>query len=142
MHIRACSYLVRLHTLSTATVNMLGFFLLGLCSKTTIFPELLLLTTHINFCSGRDTLLPRTAPSWVPLEHCSAVWDTSQQQRLIWSISQDLGYHPFPPSHPIHPSCREDIGKCRSLNNKSSHQCPLYFKKPLEFGQCFLYFIT
>lgn len=96
------------------------------------------LTTHINFCSSRDMLLPTPAPSWVSLVCFSAVWDISQWQHLIQKILQGLGCHPFSPSHPIHSSCRGDIGKCRSLNNKASHQCPLYFKRPLEFGWYFL----
>lgn len=143
--LRACSYPVRLCTLPTATVSKFGFFSSwGSALQPPYFPwtPVTFLTTHTNFCSSIDTVLPTIAPSWVPPVHCSAVWDIYQQQHLIQNILQGLGCHPFPPSHLIHSSCREDTGKCRSLNNKASHQCPLYFKRSLDFGQYFLYFIT
>lgn len=122
-----------------------GFFffqLLGLCSTTALFsldscylphhPHQLLnqqrhITSYNLFLSASSALLSC-------LGHITAAAFDSEHFTRPWlpSIS----------AIPPYSFSREDIGKCRLLNNKASHQCPLYFKRPLEFGQYFLYFIT
>lgn len=84
--LRASSYPVRLCTLPTATVSKFGFFSSwGSALQPPYFPwtPVTFLTTHTNFCSSIDTLLPTTAPSWVPPVHCSAVPGTYNSSS-IW----------------------------------------------------------